>query len=114
MAFIICDDHNLDVEADGIDNAVAKQLMLTDANLTRVRSKKRSSSSAESIATATSESSPADLDSIQSPRCDRRLDAAIVAFTRPRAFYAFDVDQPSKRQIHCQGGVEQSGSSPGS
>jgi hypothetical protein len=31
MAFIICDDHNLDVEADGIDNAVAKQLMLTDA-----------------------------------------------------------------------------------
>ena len=31
MAFIICDDHNLDVEADGVDNAVAKQLMLTDA-----------------------------------------------------------------------------------
>jgi hypothetical protein len=31
MAFIICDDHNLDVEADGIDNGVAKQLMLTDA-----------------------------------------------------------------------------------
>jgi len=31
MAFIICDDHNIDVEADGIDNAVAKQLMLTDA-----------------------------------------------------------------------------------
>ena len=31
MAFIICDDHNLDVEADGIDNAAAKQLMLTDA-----------------------------------------------------------------------------------
>jgi hypothetical protein len=30
MAFIICDDHNLDVEADGVDNAVAKQLMLTD------------------------------------------------------------------------------------
>lgn len=31
MAFIICDDHNLDVEADGIDNAAAKQLMLTEA-----------------------------------------------------------------------------------
>jgi hypothetical protein len=31
MAFIICDDHNIDVEADGIDNAVAKQLMLTDS-----------------------------------------------------------------------------------
>ena len=31
MAFIICDDHNLDVEADGIDNPVAKQLMLVDA-----------------------------------------------------------------------------------
>jgi len=31
MAFIICDDHNLDVEADGVDNAVAKQLMLTDS-----------------------------------------------------------------------------------
>jgi hypothetical protein len=31
MAFIICDDHNVDVEADGVDNAVAKQLMLTDA-----------------------------------------------------------------------------------
>jgi hypothetical protein len=30
MAFIICDDHNLDVEADGIDNAVATQLMLID------------------------------------------------------------------------------------
>jgi hypothetical protein len=30
MAFIICDDHNLDVEADGIDNAAAKQLMLID------------------------------------------------------------------------------------
>jgi len=30
MAFIICDDHNLDVEADGVDNPVAKQLMLTD------------------------------------------------------------------------------------
>lgn len=30
MAFIICDDHNLDVEADGIDNTVAKQLMLID------------------------------------------------------------------------------------
>ncbi len=31
MAFIICDDHNVDVEADGVDNAVAKQLMLIDA-----------------------------------------------------------------------------------
>jgi len=31
MAFIICDDHNLDVEAEGVDNAVAKQLMLTDS-----------------------------------------------------------------------------------
>jgi hypothetical protein len=31
MAFIICDDHNLDVEADGIDNAAAKHLMLIDA-----------------------------------------------------------------------------------
>jgi len=31
MAFIICDDHNLDIEADGIDNAAAKQLMLSDA-----------------------------------------------------------------------------------
>jgi len=31
MAFIICDDHNLDIEADGVDNAAAKQLMLTDS-----------------------------------------------------------------------------------
>ncbi|MGH7813361.1 MAG: hypothetical protein ACREQI_05095 [Candidatus Binataceae bacterium] len=31
MAFIICDDHQLDVEADGVDPAVAKQLMLTDS-----------------------------------------------------------------------------------
>jgi hypothetical protein len=31
MAFIICDDHNLDVEADGVDNVAAKQLMLIDA-----------------------------------------------------------------------------------
>ncbi len=31
MAFIICDDHNLDVEADGVDAAAAKQLMLTDS-----------------------------------------------------------------------------------
>ncbi|MDB5108668.1 MAG: hypothetical protein JWM69_1609 [Candidatus Binatus sp.] len=30
MAFIICDDHNLDVEAEGIDNAAAKILMLTE------------------------------------------------------------------------------------
>jgi hypothetical protein len=31
MAFIICDDHQLDVEADGVDETVAKQLMLTEA-----------------------------------------------------------------------------------
>lgn len=31
MAFIICDDHNLDLEADGIDPAAARQLMLTDS-----------------------------------------------------------------------------------
>ncbi len=31
MAFIICDDHNIDVEADEIDPAAAKKLMLTDA-----------------------------------------------------------------------------------
>jgi hypothetical protein len=31
MAFIICDDHNLDVEADGVDPVTAKKLMLTDA-----------------------------------------------------------------------------------
>ncbi|MGH7864522.1 MAG: hypothetical protein ACREQB_06005 [Candidatus Binataceae bacterium] len=31
MAFILCDDHQTDVEADGIDPAAAKQLMLTDA-----------------------------------------------------------------------------------
>jgi hypothetical protein len=30
MAFIMCDDHNLSVEADGIDPAAAKQLMLTE------------------------------------------------------------------------------------
>jgi len=30
MAFIICDDHNLDIEADGIDPGAARQLMLTD------------------------------------------------------------------------------------
>lgn len=30
MAFIMCDDHNLSVEADGIDPATAKQLMLSD------------------------------------------------------------------------------------
>ena len=29
MALIICDDHHLDVEADAVDNATAKQLMLT-------------------------------------------------------------------------------------
>jgi len=31
MAFIMCDDHQIDVEADGIDPAAAKRLMLTDA-----------------------------------------------------------------------------------
>jgi len=30
MAFIFCDDHNLSVEADGMDPAAAKRLMLTD------------------------------------------------------------------------------------
>jgi hypothetical protein len=28
MAFIMCDDHNLSVEADGMDVATAKQTML--------------------------------------------------------------------------------------
>jgi hypothetical protein len=31
MAFIICDDHNLSVEADGMDPAAARQHMLSDA-----------------------------------------------------------------------------------
>ena len=31
MAFIICDDHNLSVEADGMDPAAAKQNMLIDS-----------------------------------------------------------------------------------
>jgi len=31
MAFICCDDHNLSLEADGIDPATAKLLMLDDA-----------------------------------------------------------------------------------
>ncbi len=30
MAFIMCDDHNLSVEADGIDPATARKLMLTE------------------------------------------------------------------------------------
>jgi hypothetical protein len=30
MAFICCDDHNLSLEADGIDPATAKRLMLDD------------------------------------------------------------------------------------
>lgn len=30
MAFVLCDDHNLSVEADGIDPATARQLMLSD------------------------------------------------------------------------------------
>ncbi len=29
MAFILCDDHNLSVEADGVDPATARKLMLT-------------------------------------------------------------------------------------
>jgi hypothetical protein len=29
MAFIMCDDHNLSVEAEGIDPATARNLMLT-------------------------------------------------------------------------------------
>ncbi len=38
MAFVICDDHNQSVEADGIDPKTAKQLMLSDAkgNPTRI------------------------------------------------------------------------------
>ncbi len=31
MAFIICDDHNASVEADGIDPKTAEQLMLGEA-----------------------------------------------------------------------------------
>jgi len=30
MAFIMCDDHGLSVEADGIDPATARKLMLTE------------------------------------------------------------------------------------
>ncbi|HKV53763.1 MAG TPA: hypothetical protein VJN94_03890 [Candidatus Binataceae bacterium] len=30
MAFIMCDDHNLSVEADGIDPAAARKLMLVE------------------------------------------------------------------------------------
>jgi hypothetical protein len=30
MAFICCDDHNLSIEADGVDPAAAKRLMLDD------------------------------------------------------------------------------------
>jgi hypothetical protein len=30
MAFICCDDHNLSIEADGIDPTSAKRLMLDD------------------------------------------------------------------------------------
>jgi hypothetical protein len=30
MAFILCDDHNLSVEADGIDPAAARKLMLSE------------------------------------------------------------------------------------
>jgi hypothetical protein len=31
MAFIMCDDHNLSVEADGIDPATARRLMLSES-----------------------------------------------------------------------------------
>ena len=31
MAFIICDDHNLSVEADGMDPAAARKHMLSEA-----------------------------------------------------------------------------------
>jgi hypothetical protein len=30
MAFIMCDDHNLSVEADGIDPMTARKLMLSE------------------------------------------------------------------------------------
>ncbi len=30
MAFIMCDDHNLTIEADGIDPAKARKLMLSE------------------------------------------------------------------------------------
>jgi hypothetical protein len=30
MAFIMCDDHNLSVEADGIDPTTARRLMLSE------------------------------------------------------------------------------------
>jgi hypothetical protein len=30
MAFIMCDDHHVSVEADGIDPATARKLMLTE------------------------------------------------------------------------------------
>jgi hypothetical protein len=30
MAFVMCDDHNLSVEADGIDPAAARKLMLSE------------------------------------------------------------------------------------
>jgi hypothetical protein len=32
MAFIMCDDHNLSVEADGIDAPAARRLMLSEPN----------------------------------------------------------------------------------
>lgn len=34
MAFIMCDDHNLSVEADGIDPAAARVLMLSEPTAT--------------------------------------------------------------------------------
>lgn len=38
MAFIMCDDHNLSVEADGMDPAMARKFMLTEpkANPTKL------------------------------------------------------------------------------
>ena len=58
MAFIMCDDHNLSVEADGIDPATARRLMLTEPAQNPPRSRKNCSNSASFIATATSAFSP--------------------------------------------------------
>ena len=55
MAFIICDDHNLSVEADGIDPATARKLMLERSDTQSERDRTRgASSSANTIATAIS------------------------------------------------------------
>ncbi|HYB91659.1 MAG TPA: hypothetical protein VEC38_11510 [Candidatus Binataceae bacterium] len=40
MPFIMCDDHNVDVEVDDIDAATAKQLMLTDSKPNATRAEK--------------------------------------------------------------------------